>query len=200
MITLGCCCILAAAALSAYNHWDTQRAAEESQRLTSSLENMLAAGGIANADLVAQVDKNIDAADEDLDAMAALSISGYDVCGVVSMPAINVELAVIRDWSYPNLTASACRYSGTPDGQMILLAHNYHGHFGDIEDLVPGDEVTFTDVEGTVYTYQVAGTEIWATNQLREIISGDTWDLTMFTCTYSGNHRTVVRCVRTATT
>ena len=77
---------------------------------------------------------------------------------------------------------------------MIIMAHNYEQHFGLIKDLVPGDAVIFTGVDGTVYNYEVRGTETWATSQLAEVLGGDGWDLTLFTCTYGGANRVVVRC------
>lgn len=129
--------------------------------------------------------------------LLTVNVDGYDIAGIISIPAIAVELAVISQWSYPNLEISACRYSGTPSGRLVLLAHNFKRHFGRINELQPGDAVVFTEPNGTVYNYEVTGTEIKGKYELQDILSGD-WDLTLFTCTYGGANRVVVRCERTA--
>ena len=196
IITLGCCCIIAAAALSAYNYMESKSAAEASQELTTRLSEMLV---LAKPQETDPADEELSLLPEGTEAEAApeaRKVDGYNVCGILSMPSINIQLAIIQEWSYPNLNISACRYSGTPEEQMILLAHNYRNHFGKLSTLEVGDRLTFTDVFGVEFTYEVTGTEIWATNQLRQIISGDEWDLTLFTCTYGGANRVVVRCDR----
>jgi sortase A len=59
----------------------------------------------------------------------------------------------------------------------------------------PGDTVTFEAVDGTVYQYVVSETEILSSN-MYDILKED-WDLTLFTCTYGGTNRVVVRCTLT---
>jgi len=185
LVTLGCCCIIAAAALKMYNDWDSVRAGKEAERL--------------NTMLVSMIEKNPQAegmpADVDAD-LAVLDMGNYEVCGSIAIPAIRIELPVIAEWSYDNLHVSCCRFYGTPSTQMMIMAHNYDSHFGRINRLTIGDAVVFTDLEGRSYAYEVIGIEIWATDQLREIIAGDNWDLTLFTCTYGGENRVTVRCGR----
>lgn len=197
LIGLGCCCIAAAAALVVYNRWDAARAGAESEKLVGSLKSLLETAVHQQPDVI---DDGVDIALENAQAqddadIGFVTIDGYDICGSLYIPAIDIELAVLSEWSYPNLAVSACRYSGSPEGQLIVIAHNYDLHFGRLKNLVPGDKVRFNGVDGKTYTYEVTGTETWATNQLEEIISGDEWDLTLFTCTYGGANRVVVRCV-----
>ena len=134
-----------------------------------------------------------ESAAEESEEPATISVGGYEVCGSISIPKMGVELAIISDWSYANLNISACRYSGSPDGQMIVMAHNYTRHFGRLRSLAAGDEVRVTGVDGTIYDYEVTVTETLASNQLGVVMSGDNWDLTLFTCTYGGENRVVVR-------
>lgn len=204
LIVIGCCCLLAAASLSVYNCYDDSRAASASDNLTQRLTGLIETGVLTHNEEVSipnekaiKLSESVESEAKD-DGMKAVYVSGYKICGTIAIPDIGVDLAIIGNWSYPNLRIAPCRYSGTPDGQMILLAHNYDRHFGRIDELEPGDTVTFTDIDGVVYKYAVTGTEIWATDQLREIISGDDWDLTLFTCTYGGSNRVVVRCERVA--
>ena len=55
----------------------------------------------------------------------------------------------------------------------------------------------FTDVDGNVFEYMVAETEKLRPEETAEMLSGD-WDLSLFTCTYGGQMRLTVRCIRRA--
>lgn len=210
LISLGCCCLIGAVALSIYNQWDSERASEESLALMDSYSELLAIAipdqeeaeatyNIIDPEEAQQNQSHPDETGENVSAepqMKHVAVNNFDICGIINVPAIDIKMAVIYDWSYPNLKSSACRYSGTPDSQMIVIAHNYKRHFGGLNRLNPGDKVEFASADGKKYIYKVTGTETWATDQLREIIAGDDWDLTLFTCTFDGNHRIVVRCER----
>lgn len=103
-------------------------------------------------------------------------------------------MPVLESWSYDLLQISPCRYSGSAkEGNLILLGHNYKKHFAPLEKLTVGDNVEFCDVNGTVYTYEVAATEILQKTEL-ERLTGSGYDLTLFTCTNGGYSRYVVRC------
>ena len=70
---------------------------------------------------------------------------------------------------------------------------NYQSHFGRLKELLPGDLVQFTDVDGNVFSCSVVETEILEKTDVEELESGD-WDLTLFTCTIGGKTRVTVRC------
>lgn len=196
LVILGCCCVIAAAALYGYNTWISYRAAMASSKLTHSVDALLKKSASSGSDV--KEDSLLNDSDTESAEKSALSmdVNGCEVVGTISLPTIDIELAVLSNWSYVNLNISACRYSGTPDRQLILLAHDYDSHFGLIYKLKTGDPVRFVDVNGKVYNYKVTGSEIKGKYQLQEIVSGD-WDLTLFTCTYGGQNRVVVRCKRT---
>jgi sortase A len=48
-------------------------------------------------------------------------------------------------------------------------------------------------VAGVVTRYEVVGEDILAPTDVEELVSGD-FDLTLFTCTYSGKNRITVYC------
>lgn len=126
--------------------------------------------------------------------LPALEVDNRQYIGTVSIPAIGVVLPVQEDWSLALLKASPCRYMGSPyEGNLIICAHNYAVHFGRLKNLLPGDEVLFTDLEGTEFRYIVAELETLAGTAVEEMESG-TWDLTLFTCTLGGQTRITVRC------
>ncbi|MDE6021542.1 MAG: sortase [Ruminococcus sp.] len=115
--------------------------------------------------------------------------------GLIYIPSLNLELPVMSDWSYPNLRNAPCRYSGTvADGDLIIAAHNYRCHFGRISELDSGDEIIFIDGEGIMHTYNVVQSELIDGKNSAAMVSGsDDWDITLFTCTYSGASRVTVR-------
>lgn len=115
--------------------------------------------------------------------------------GVLSIPAINLELPVMNDWSYDDLYITACRYSGSiASGDIIIAAHNYRYFFGPIDNLNSGDRITFTSVDGTVYNFEVSQSELVDGSDSAAMKAGsDDWDLTLFTCTWSGTSRLAVR-------
>ena len=123
------------------------------------------------------------------------TIDGRSYVGVLRIPALSLELPVISEWSYPGLKIAPCRYSGSAYlGNMVIAAHNYTSHFGGLGNLAPGDEVTFTDVDGNAFSYQVAAVETLAPNAIAEMTDAG-WALSLFTCTWGGQSRLTVRCV-----
>ena len=126
--------------------------------------------------------------------MPRLTVDGYDCVGVVEIPTLGKKLPVISQWSYEALRISPCRYDGSAyTGDLIIAAHNYISHFADLSRLQPGERVTFTDVEGNVFAYDVTEVTTVTPDAVEELKSGD-WDLTLFTCTFGNSYRVVVRC------
>ena len=126
--------------------------------------------------------------------MLQTSLRGYDLVGIIRVPGVGVELPVLNDWNYDLLKLSPCRYSGSIEGQdLILMGHNYKKHFAPLRRVSTGDRVEFLDVSGTLHAYVVAGTEVLKPTQLDELSSSD-YSLTIFTCTPGGQSRFVVRC------
>ncbi len=122
-------------------------------------------------------------------------VAEYSYIGILYIPKLGLELPVMSDWSYPNLRVAPCRYSGTVEGgDLIIAAHNYNCHFGRISELVPGDELIFVDGGGIQYTYTVIdGETIAGQNGAAMEANSEYWDLTLFTCTYSGASRVTIR-------
>jgi sortase A len=78
---------------------------------------------------------------------------------------------------------------------MVIAGHNYARHFSRIKGLENGTKVRFTDVEGHVFPYRITSREVLSPTQNEKLIKkSDKWDLTMFTCTWGGTRRHVVRC------
>lgn len=129
-------------------------------------------------------------------AMRVVEIDGYGYVGYLSIPSLELELPVMSEWDYTRMKIAPCRYAGsTKTDNMVIAGHNYIRHFGPIQNLSPGDQVYFTDMDGVVSGYEVAEVEILSPTSVEEMIISD-WDLTLFTCTYEGQRRVTVRCER----
>lgn len=128
---------------------------------------------------------------------AALEIDGQMYMGIIEIPKIGARLPVMREWSYDNLAAAPCRYSGSVAGRNIIIAgHNYKGFFSRLQELNSGDEIYLTTIDGVRHDYEVDYSVLVGGNDLPTMKSGsDSWDLTVFTCTWSGWSRVTVRAV-----
>lgn len=127
--------------------------------------------------------------------MPESEINGQKYIGRLEIPALNLVLPVMSEWSYPRLRRAPCRYIGSAYSRdMIVCGHNYNRHFGGLKNLVRGDQVVFLDEEETVFFYEVAAIQTLAPTANEEMQSGE-WDLTLFTCTVGGRSRVTVRCV-----
>ena len=125
-----------------------------------------------------------------------LTIDGNTYIGVISIPALELELPVNRILSYTALRRTPCRYSGSiEDNTLVIAAHNYRAHFGHIDRLAIGELIIIIDAEGIEHTYGVEYIEVVPPSSVDEVIYSE-YDLTLFTCTQSGQERIVVRALR----
>ena len=130
----------------------------------------------------------------DAESLYDVSLEKDNVLQGSVMATLGKKLPVISQWSYEALRISPCRYDGSAyTGDLIIAAHNYISHFADLSRLQPGERVTFTDVEGNVFAYDVTEVTTVTPDAVEELKSGD-WDLTLFTCTFGNSYRVVVRC------
>lgn len=114
--------------------------------------------------------------------------------GILTIPAIDLEMSVFDTWNEEYLRQSVCRYYGSPYTEDFVIAgHNYRSGFGKLKDLQPGDEVYFTDMNGIVTHYTVEEVEILDGTDISGMLSGS-WALSLYTCTYGGSARLTVRC------
>ena len=181
-ILLGVCCLLSAAGLVVYNKWDDKNAQKASQDMLQEIQQQIAEESDGENE------------EQHLQQMPVGEIKGYEYIGILTIPALEVELPVLTDWSYAKLKVAPCLYYGNcyePD--FVIAAHNYQSHFGRLSKLQAGDIVTFTDVSGNIYGYEVILIETLAENATKEMITSG-FDLSLYTCTPGGGSRVTVRC------
>ena len=196
MLGAGLLLIAAALALAAYNVIDAQRAARSAAQALEALSQTTAVSA-AEPEEASADDAPAYLADPEM-PMPTVSFDGNDYIGRVDVPSLGLSLPVISEWSYPRLKIAPCRYTGSAYlDNLIIAAHNYSSHFGNLNRLNTGDTVTFTDVDGNQFTYAVSLIEDLPGTAIEEMQAGE-WDLTLFTCTLGGRSRVTVRCERTA--
>jgi len=131
--------------------------------------------------------------------MPTMTIGGQQYIGYLELPTIALNLPVMSDWSYPQLRKAPCRYTGSAyEDNMVIMAHNYERHFGNLTSLNIGDPVQFVDAQGSIFRYRVAAHETLAPTDVAPMVD-NAYDLTLFTCTYGGASRITVRLERVLT-
>ncbi len=129
--------------------------------------------------------------------MPTLEVEGNQYIGTLEIPALGLTLPVMSQWSYPKLRIAPCRYAGSAYQEgFVIAAHNYSSHFGNLNQLSSGDRIYFTDVTGNQFSYRVAEVEELNPTALEEMVN-EGWDLSLFTCTLSGQARVTVHCEKT---
>ena len=125
--------------------------------------------------------------------MPTKCIDGRDYIGTLEIPELGLELPVLGEWNYENLKIAPCCYAGSAYTQdFVIAAHNYSSHFLGINKLKTEEQIIFTDIDGNKFVYQVVLKEVLEESAVEEVISGG-FDITLFTCTYDGKNRVVIR-------
>ncbi len=188
-ITLGVIMVLSAVGLWGYNRYDADRADKASKEIVVSLKTQMPEKQSSQFEAYPQRKMVAVTAEPD----------GEKWIGIVKIPSLEVELPVAEEFSYDNLNVGACRCNGSAyTNDLVIAAHNFYNHFGRLDNLSIGDEIVFYDFEGKVHYYVVSSQEIVQPTDVdgMYIDPDDDWDLTLFTCTWSGQTRFTVRCVR----
>lgn len=127
-------------------------------------------------------------------SMPTIVIDGRTYIGFLSIPELGLDLPVQSQCSDTLLKHSPCWYSGSlKEGNLVIAGHNYKRHFTPIKQLKPGAQVTFRDVESHETRYIMLRSEIINGTDIEGMLSGEDWDLTLFTCTYGGKKRIAIR-------
>jgi len=128
--------------------------------------------------------------------MTVEQIAGHGYIGILSIPALSLDLPVMDESTESNLKLAPCRdYGSLTTDDLVIAGHNYRQHFGYLSDLEPGDSVTFTDMNGTLHTFRVGAVEILDETDVDEM-KDSPWALSLYTCTFNGSERLTIRCQR----
>lgn len=181
LIKIGLLLTAAALCLAAYNLYEGAKAGNSAADAAAKVDALIGESGAVSA------------FDPDME-MPTVQLDGYEYIGILRIQSLSLELPVMSEWSYSALKIAPCRYAGSAySGDLVIAAHNYSSHFGQIKGLSLGDELSFTDADGNVFYYSVAEIETLSPFATEEMTSSG-WDLTLFTCTVGGASRVTVRC------
>ena len=195
LIALGAALLFGALGLTIFNLGQSNAAGEAAAQTVIALKATIPTDG----DFYAKEQPETETPDYRLNPemeMPAVRIDDREYIGVLSIPALGLELPVISAWDYPGLRVAPCRYTGSAyTDDLVIAAHNYASHFGRLRELSQGDSIRFTDTDGNVFDYVVSELEILEPYAVSQMTEGD-WDLTLFTCTPGGQYRVTLRCNR----
>ncbi len=189
-IIIGAVLLLAALSLVLWNKYESDSAYDKAQSALSALKEKMPTETVDRKN-------SLDLIEEEKGYVPTIEIDGNEYIGVVYIPSIDTELPVIKEWSYDNLAVAPCRYFGSVnENNLIIAAHNYETFFDKLKDLNPGDIIIFVTADGIKYEYEVSTTDIIdGGNPARMKSDFDSWDITLFTCTWSGYSRVTIRAV-----
>lgn len=191
LIGLGILLILGAAGLLLYNQQEADEAASISAQVLPRISDYVEA--VRETATVPPLETDPSAPPPN---MPVAEIDGQLYVGVLTIPSINYEVPVLSECTLALLRLGACRFYGaTYSNDLVICAHNYNRLYSSLSRLQPGDLVWFTDMDGLTWTYEVADLETLTPNMVEEM-NHSGYDLTFFTCTYGGQARLTLRCVR----
>lgn len=199
-IAAGAVLLIAALSLVVYNQLEAAQAVKSANAALEQLEKIIPDEYEDVDDSFSHSEKPVEndghSEMEQSEEPEAVELDGEWYIGILYIPSIDLELPVLRDWSYPNLDIACCRYGGTlSGGDMLIAAHNYTGFFKRLDELKSGDQIIFRQLNGVSHVYDVSYTEVVDGYDNEHLLGGsDSWDLTLFTCTWSGRSRVAVRC------
>lgn len=202
LIYIGIVFIIVAAGIMIYNIYESMRAAQQADSVLQQIKEMFMNVGGQDQEDTQYSGMSDEVIPEYVlfpeKEMPVMKIGNYNYVGVLEIPDLGLALPVLAgEWSYEKLKIAPCVYSGSIyQNNMVIAAHNYWSHFSRIKDLEVGDEVIFTDCEGNVFEYSVGWVDTLQPYDTEDMKSAETWDLSLFTCTYSGKERYTVRCIK----
>lgn len=200
LITLGVVLVVAALIFTGITVWNEERSGENARQALEQLRQEFPQATPSTPQrpevtLPVTPLPEDPAQEESLKAMPEVIIDGVPYVGYLSIPALNLELPVIGESNEENLEIAPCRFYGTAyQKNFVIGGHRYRRHFRKLSTLGYGEKISFTDMDGNVFTYEVTETEILQPYQAEYLCSGD-WDLSLYTCTPGGLTRVVMRCL-----
>lgn len=191
-VILGATLLLAALVLMCYNTWESRSAMEASGSVLAEIQR----GEKHSEGTEDPYADHVDTFDESAKEMTVKEIDGYDYIGYLSVPVLELELPVMSEWDYDRLKIAPCRqYGSTKTDDLVVAAHNYASHFGNLPQLRAGDLLTFTDMDADVVLYGVEAVDVLDPTAV-EVVKNSDFDLVLYTCTYGGGNRVAVFCNR----
>lgn len=195
-VITGAALILSAVSLAVYNILQDRSAQKEADTALTEIKSTIPEIRVydpAKPDYEAMTENDLPDAEQPEEPAVEVGESKY--LGYVSVPSVGLELPVMSEYSEENMKSAPCRYFGTlSGGDLIIAAHNYRSFFDKLDEVQVGDTIEFVDASGLLRRYEVVETDLIGGRETSKMKAGsEWWDITLFTCNYSGYSRVTVR-------
>lgn len=192
LIIIGSLMIAACAALVWWNYHQSSKAKRSADKLQTQVENAIAQQ--ENASSLHPDSSEAPAIEAVKKQMPVVEVDGNDCIGYLTVPAADLKMPVFNTFSYDKLNIAPCRYYGSLEtDDLVIAGHNFNSGFEKLKQLKKKDTVLFTNMNGETYSYRVEDTEMLKPEQVTDMVQSS-YDLSLYTCNYSGSERFTVRC------
>lgn len=192
LIIIGSLMIAACAALVWWNYHQSSKAKRSADKLQTQVENAIAQQ--ENASSLHPDSSEAPAIEAVKKHMPVVEVDGNDCIGYLTVPAVDLKMPVFNTFTYYKLNIAPCRYYGSLEtDDLVIAGHNFNSGFEKLKQLKKKDTVLFTNMNGETYSYRVEDTEMLKPEQVTDMVQSS-YDLSLYTCNYSGSERFTVRC------
>lgn len=192
LIIIGSLMIAACAALVWWNYHQSSKAKRSADKLQTQVEKAIAQQ--ENASSLHPDSSEAPAIEAVKKHMPVVEVDGNDCIGYLTVPAVDLKMPVFNTFTYYKLNIAPCRYYGSLEtDDLVIAGHNFNSGFEKLKQLKKKDTVLFTNMNGETYSYRVEDTEMLKPEQVTDMVESS-YDLSLYTCNYSGSERFTVRC------
>lgn len=122
--------------------------------------------------------------------------------GMIKIQSIAIEYPIMEGEGKAQLSHSVGHLPDTVGigelGNCVLAGHRgsrYGPIFKHLDQIVIGDEVRVTDLEGRIHSYRVTEVFVTTPDDISVKKQNDMEELTLVTCEYKGTMRLIIRCL-----
>jgi sortase A len=192
LIMIGLVLVVAGVALSGWHYWSTCRRVETTQKILLQMDDLIWGEEGAQDEEMAWKLKNLYKTYPDVE-MPVAYIDGEAYIGRVDISSLGLTLPVLSARSDDSLTLP-CRYEGSAyQNDLIIQIPVSSFQAGSLKTLGTGDRISFTDMDGNCFTYDVTEVEQMEPEGSTQLQAGD-WDLSVCVPSSDGGALQVVRC------
>ena len=198
-------CFVAGTCFGAYHFYDELQIVRSNNEIVESMELSEATNEAEEVSSLAdngsyQVTSVVDtssfkAVEEPVVEKSIVPADGRDYIGIIEIEKFGIKLPVLSTYTDADMKTTPCVYNGSKENDnLVIVGHNYDSQFGDFNLLKNNENFTakLTLLDGSEYVYESKLMENLEPDQIDEMLSGD-WDMTLFTCSYSGEKRITIR-------
>lgn len=182
---VGIVLVVAALAVLSYNLLSSRQAESDAAAILAKVEQQM------------PDERRVFSGQATVERMPMVQVDGHSYVGILEFPRLSVCLPVLAEDEEGMEALAPKVFSGSAyDGTLVIAGSNYESIFGDLNRFDEGDAVVFTDVAGQEFHYRAVTFESFANDEIALVCTGsDSWDLTLFSASFSGQAQVAVRLV-----